>query len=229
MITKHSLTQRISQTIWIRSSICLPVGLISTFCRHVSIFQATLHQISAFVRKHIWALFGSSLFAVVEARRLVLTRMTEAHFIRPLHHLHFPFYKPLISLSLPPSPRLSQIPLLPPLPLNFLQFTPLPLLLFSQCLPPSLGLLGIVQSHSHACEVNDLCNLPSRFMSFFWSGTNLTIMWRLYKKNSPLVLVWWNPIVNVFALLYTHSWMCCQLCPMFCCPSNKSLPLTGFT
>lgn len=149
----HSLTQRISQTIWIRSSICLTMGLISTFCWHVSIFQAMLHLISAFVRKHIRALFGSSLFAVVEARRLVLTRMTEAHFIRPLHHLHFPFYKPLISLALPPSlplsPRLSQIPLLPPLPLNLLQFTPLPpppLFSVPSSIPPSLGHCAVTQS-----------------------------------------------------------------------------------
>lgn len=142
----HSLTHCVSQSIWIRSSICLPVDLISTFCRHVSVFQAMLHLISAFVRKHIRALFSGSLFAVVEARRLALTRMTEAHFIRPLHHLHFPFYKPLISIPLPPSlplsPCLPQIPLLSPLPLNFLQFTPLsppPLFSLPSSIPQSLG------------------------------------------------------------------------------------------
>ncbi len=148
----YSLTHCVSQTIWIRSSICLPVDLISTFCRHVSIFQTVLHLISAFVRLHIRALFSGSLFTVVEARRLALTRMTEAHFIHPLHHLHFPFYKPLISppLSLTRSPscspRLSLKSLFSPLFhlifSNLLRFPHLlssPLLSLPSSIPQSLG------------------------------------------------------------------------------------------
>lgn len=141
-----------------------------TFCLNVSIFQAVLDLISAFVRLHIGALFSGSLFAVVEARRLALTRMTEAHFIRPLHHLHFPFYKPLISLSLSlarspsRSPRLSLKSLFSPLfHLIFSNLLRFPHLLSSRCLPPSLSLLGILQSHSQACEVKDLCNLLSPY------------------------------------------------------------------
>lgn len=142
-------------------------------------------------------------------RRLALTRMTEAHFIRPLHHLHFPFYKALISLP-PPSLSLHltrSLSRLPRLPLKSL-FSPLfhlifsnllrfPHLLSSRCLPPSLSLLGILQSHSQACEVKDLCNLLSPYSlpaSFFLSicsslygGANLTMNWRQI-----------HPIVNYF-------------------------------
>lgn len=103
------------------------------------------------------------------------------------------------SLAVTPSLSLSQIP--PLFHLIFSNLLRFPHLLSSHCLPPSLSLLGILQSHSQACEVKDLCNLFSPyillFLSFFvcrslYSGADLPTMWRLQKSNTPLVFVWRN-------------------------------------
>lgn len=96
--------------------------------------------------------------------RLALAGTTEAHFIRPLHHLLFPFYKPLISIPLPPSLSLTQSPTNPSLVhLIFSNLLRFPHLLSCHRLPRSLSVLAIVRSHSQACEVKDLCNLLASY------------------------------------------------------------------
>lgn len=170
--TKHFLARRLGLTTRIRSSICLAVDFgISPARQHFSGHAAS-------DKYFCQAAYLSSLQPLSICRhrwRPALTRMTEA----PLHTpstSSSPF--PFINLSsaclpLPPAPRHLVHSRSAARPVSLANPSPRPLLhlIFSNLLrfhhlaasPPSHSLLGILQSHSQACEVKDLCNLFSPY------------------------------------------------------------------